>query len=213
MKKTILFFGCSISLFTLMMLFIFTGCNKTKTPQISGFTLPIPSLLLDINRQSKDSLVSQFTKQLRSNLMAGMDTKQLIADTETFENQKGNFDKMEEGLNEDNSAIYSSSEPCFSQECLFPVYYMQNRVGDPCKGGKCYEFSLIRRLACRFDAPITVIIRDMQGNVVLESLPGNNKELSNGKLRFIDLSSLNKGQEFRLDIINGSVRHRANFTT
>lgn len=210
MKKTTLFFGCSISLFALMMLVVFTGCEKKEPPNISGLTLSLPSLLIDVNRQSKDSIVAQFTTRLRSNLMSGMDTKQIIAEIGDFDKSFGEVTDSEEDLNKDNLAISFSDDDCYSADCLFPMHYVQ-RVGDPCKGGKCYDFSLIRRLACRFDTQVNVTIRDIQGNnVPLSSSRGAEEVLSNEKVRYFDLPTLKPGEDYLLEVVYGSTKYNMN---
>jgi hypothetical protein len=71
-----------------------------------------------------------------------------------------------------------------------------SRIGDPCGKGKCYDFLLFRRWACRYELPIRISVFDMQNNLVFESLNGNEKEQykRNGAIRLITIPAMTPGQ-------------------
>lgn len=84
------------------------------------------------------------------------------------------------------------------KDCLPAVL---TRIGENCNSGKCFDFSKIRRWACIFDQQITITITDLQGNQVLNSPPGNEKERFDGRLRGIPVpEGLGPGQRYIIDI-------------
>lgn len=91
-------------------------------------------------------------------------------------------------------------EICKGRKDCLPVFL--TRIGENCNRLKCYDFSIMRRWACRFDQQITLSISDLQGNTVFNSAPGNEKEsLKGGTVRLISIpQGLNAGQSYNVDI-------------
>ncbi|HRF38006.1 MAG TPA: hypothetical protein PK198_04385 [Saprospiraceae bacterium] len=90
-----------------------------------------------------------------------------------------------------------------------------SRIGEPCGKGKCYDLSLFKRWACRFELQLKVSIYDAQNNLVFESLPGNEKEKYEGNsgIRIITLpENLAAGQLYRIDFQEGG-RQRSTFAS
>lgn len=86
------------------------------------------------------------------------------------------------------------------KDCL-PAFL--TRIGENCNGGKCSDFSRIKRLACLINQQITVTIRDARGNTVFNSTPGNQEEILNtgGTVRLISIpQGLNAGQSYNVVI-------------
>lgn len=91
-------------------------------------------------------------------------------------------------------------EICKGRKGCLPA--VLTRIGENCNRLKCYDFSMMRRWACRFDQQITLSISDLQGNTVFNSAPGNEKEsLKGGTVRLISIpQGLNAGQSYNVVI-------------